>query len=98
MIDTLRLAERIERELHASPELARAAAHIARDVAEEATRGLATKQDVRAIKSELALLKAELELAIARQTVRIGVMLGAAVAILAGIAVIPPLMQWILRA
>lgn len=91
MIDTPRLAEPIERELPASPELARAAAHIAKDVAEEATRDLATREDLR-------LLKAELELALARQTARIGVMLGAAVTVLlAGIAVIPPVMQWMVR-
>jgi hypothetical protein len=92
MIDTLRLAERIERELHTSPELARAAAHLAKDVAEEATRDLATKADLHA-------LEARLELAMSRLQLRIGVMLGVAVTILlAGIAVIPPIVQWIVRA
>jgi hypothetical protein len=89
MIDTLRLAERIERELHASPELARAAAHIANDLAMEITRDLVTKQDL-----ELALARLE-----ARLSTRIGVMLAAAVTILlAAIAIIPPVMQWIMRA
>jgi len=89
MIDTLRLAERIERELHASPEFARAAAHIANDLAMEIARDLVTKQDL-----ELALARLE-----GRLSSRIGVMLGVAVTILlAGVAVIPPIVQWIMRA
>jgi hypothetical protein len=88
VIDTLRLAERIERELHASPELARAAAHIANALAMEITRDLVTKQDL-----ELALARLE-----ARLSTRIGVLLAAAVTILlAGIAVVPPIVQWIVR-
>lgn len=57
MIDTLKLAERIERELRVSPADARAAAHIARDVLQEATADLATKID---LKTALAELKSSL--------------------------------------
>jgi hypothetical protein len=47
----------------------------------------------------LRLVRTELELAPRWQTARIGVMLGAAVTILlADIAVIPPIVQWIVRA
>jgi hypothetical protein len=58
-------------------------------VAEEAPRGLATKQDLR-----LALAQLQ-----ARLSNRVGVMLAAAATILlAGIAVIPLIMPWIVRA
>jgi hypothetical protein len=94
MIDTLRPAECIERELNASPELDRAAAHLAKAVAEEATRGLATKDDLRLLKAQLALARLEAWL-----STRVGAMLAAAVTILlAGIAVSPPLAQWVVRA
>ena len=47
MIDTLKLAERIERELHITPAAAQAAAHIAREVLQEATAEVASKDDLR---------------------------------------------------
>jgi hypothetical protein len=59
MIDTLKLAERIERELHASPEYARTTAHIVRDILTEATADLATKNDLVALRNDLTAALAE---------------------------------------
>jgi hypothetical protein len=66
--------------------------HLAKGVAEKATRGLATKADLDAPESRL-------ELAMSRLQPRIGVRLGVAVTILlAGIAMMPPVVQWVVRA